>query len=113
MGWPRSRRGVAHQRPGLDSPGGGQERPGAGALHQGRLVPLAGRVPQAGRLAHAQHAAPAEQPRSGGVQADGRRRVLDIPHPEPGPGGVVVVAVGGHQRGQQFADPGQPLRFRG
>ena len=74
----------------------GQERPRAGPLHQGRLVARSGRVPQAGGLADAQHAAPAEESGAGRVQhfrvgKDGP----DLAHLEAGACGVVEVAVGG------------------
>ena len=88
--------GVADQRASPDALGGRAERPSAGTLHQGRLVAGSGRVPQAGGLADAQHAAPAEESGARGVEhlrvgKDGP----DLAHLEAGACGVVEVAVGG------------------
>ena len=44
--------GFAHRRALAGAPGRGKQHSRAGPLHQGRLVPLAGRVPQGGRLPH-------------------------------------------------------------
>ena len=88
--------GVAHQRAAPDALGRGAERPRAGPLHQGRLVAGSGRVPQAGGLADAQHAAPAEQ--AGACRVEHLRVGHDGPDPadlEAGACGVVEVAVGG------------------
>ena len=101
----RSRRGLAHQGAALHPLGRGQQRPGAGAFHQGRLVPLAGRVPQGGGLPDAQDAPLAEQPRTGGMEVGGGDQGLDAAGLEPGPGGMVVVAVGGGHRLQEFLRP--------
>ena len=86
--------GVAHRGAGPDAPGRGGQRPGAGPLHQGRLVALPRRVPQGGRLPDAQDAALAEQPRSGRVQVGSGQDGIDAADPELGSSGVVVVAVG-------------------
>ena len=104
-GLARSRSGVAHQGAGADAAGRGQQRPGAGAFHQGRLVPLSRRVPQGGDLADAQDAAFPEQTRTGGVEVHQGDQGADPAYPEPGPGGVVVVAVGGGHRLQDFPGP--------
>ena len=105
MVWLVSRRGVADQRPAADAAGRGQERPGAGAFHQGRLVMLARRMPQGGHLPDAQDAALSEESRSGGVQVGQGDHRPDVAHPEPRPGGMVVVAVGGGHRLQDFPSP--------
>ena len=98
--------GVSHQRPSLDALRGGVERPRAGALHQGRLVPRAGRVPEAGDLADPQDAAPAEQTGGGGVQHLRVRRYGPDPADlEPRPGGVVVVAIGGGEGAEKLPGP--------
>ena len=88
--------GVSHQRAAPDALGRGAERPRAGPLHQGRLISGAGRVPEAGDLADAQHAAPAEQP--GACRVEHLRVGKDGPdlaHLEASACGVVEVAVGG------------------
>ncbi len=92
--------------------GRGKQRPGARPLHQGRLVPRARRVPQGGDLADAQDAAPAGQPRTGGVEVGQGDHRADVAHPEPRPGGMVEVAVGGGHRAQQFFGPLGPSRVR-
>ena len=80
------------------------ERPRAGALHQGRLVPGAGRVPQAGDLADAQDASPTEQAGACGVHHVGVGRGWpDLADLEARPGGVVEMAVGGGHRPQELA----------
>ena len=80
------------------------ERPRAGALHQGRLVPGVGRVPQAGDLADAQDASPAEQAGACGVHHVGVGRGWpDLADLEARPGGVVGMAVGGGHRPQELA----------
>ena len=88
--------GVSHQRAAPDALGRGAERPRAGPLHQGRLIPRAGRVPQAGGLADSEHTAPAEQP--GACRVEHLRIGKDGPdlaHLEASACGVVEVAVGG------------------
>ena len=97
--------GLSHRRAAPHAAGRGQQRPGAGTLHQGRLVPLAGRVPQGGRLADPQDAALAEQPRPGGMEVVRGQRRPHAAYLEPGAGGVVVVAVGGGHRLQDFPGP--------
>ena len=91
-----ARGGVSHQRAAPDALCRGAERPRAGPLHQGRLIPGAGRVPQAGDLADAQDAAPAEE--SGACRVEHLRVGKDGPdlaHLEASACGVVEVAVGG------------------
>ena len=104
-GLARSRSRVPDQRAAAEAAGRGQQRPGAGAFHQRRLVTLAGRVPQGGHLADAQDAALSEESRAGGVQVGQGDHRPDVADPEPGPGGVVVVAVGGGHRLQDFPGP--------
>ncbi len=96
---------VSHQRPAAHAPGRGQQRPGAGAFQERRLIPLAGRVPQGGHLADARDAAPAEESRTGGVEVHQGDQGADLARPEPGPGGVIEVAVGGGHWLQDFPGP--------
>ena len=56
-----ARRGVSHQRSSLHASRRRQENPCAGALHEGRLVPGSGRVPQGGGLADSQDAPAPEE----------------------------------------------------
>ena len=104
--------GLPHVRSAPDSPRRGEQHPGPRPLHQGRLVPGPGRVPQGGDLAHPQDAALAEESRTCGVQVvrgqggPGRARL------QAGSGGVVVVAVGHSHRVQQLLRAFRP-RFRG
>ncbi len=108
-----ARRGVSHQRAAPDALRRRQKRPRAGALHQGRLVARSGRVPQAGDLADAQDAAPAEQ--SGACRVQHVRVGRGGPDPadlEARPGGVVEVAVGGGHRPQELGGTLGPGRLR-
>ena len=104
-----ARGGVSHQRASAYPSGRRRQPPGAGALHQGRLVSRAGRVPQGRRLADSQDAAPPEQAGACGVQhvrvGDDR---LHLPHLEPRPRGVVEVAVGEGHRLKQLGGPLRP-----
>ena len=106
----RARGGVPHQRAAPDPLGGRAERPCAGPLHQGRLVAGAGRMPQAGDLADAQHTALSEQ--AGACRVQHLRVGHDGPDfadLEARPGGVVVVPVGGGDRAEKLP---RPLRHR-
>ena len=106
----RSGGGVADVGAAADAAGRGHEHPGTGAGHQGRLVPGARRVPEAGRLADAHDTALAKEAGAGRVQHRGvGHGGPHLSHLEPCPGGVVVVAVGRRHRLKQL--PG-PLRSR-
>ena len=56
-----ARRGVSHESSSLHASRRRQEDPCAGALHEGRLVPRSGRVPQGGGLTDSQDAPAPEQ----------------------------------------------------
>ena len=80
-----------------------EQHPGAGALDEGGLVGGPGRVPEGGDLAHAEDAAGAEEAGSGRLQhRRGGGDGSDAAGPEARAGGVVVVAVGGHNAVEQF-----------
>ena len=100
-----ARRGLAHQGAAAYVPGRREQDAGPGTFHQGRLVPLAGRVPQGGGFPHPQDAAFAEQSRAYRVEIGDRDQGFDAAGLEPGPGGMVVVAVGGGHRTQEFLRP--------
>ena len=103
---PGSCGGVSHQRASPDAPGRWVERPCARPLHQGRLVPGSGRVPEAGDLADSEDAAPAKQAGACGMQV---LRVgggwPHLPHLELRSCGVVEVAVGGGHRAEKLPGP--------
>ena len=105
-------RGVAHQGAAADAAGRGRQGPGAGAFHQGSLVPLARRMPQGRRLPDAQDAALAEEPGTGGMEIHQGHNGLDAADPEPRPGGVVVMAIGGGHGLQHLPGPLLPHSVR-
>ena len=100
-----ARRGLAHQGAAAYVPGRGEQDAGPGTFHQRSLVPLAGRVPQGGGFPHPQDAAFTEQPRAYRVEVGDRDQGFDAAGLEPRPGGMVVVAVGGGHRPQEFFSP--------
>ena len=107
-----ARRRLAHERALAHVPRGGEKRLRPRASHERRLVPRARRVPECGRLAHAEDTAAAEQSRAGRMQPlrvgeHGRYPARREARPQ----GMVEVAVGGgHPVKQLPRTPAVPLR---